>query len=168
MQKSSLSRCHPFLWLPVLMHGWDDSTAAVIGHSFPFTVLSHILWGYWSWGWRVSLAVKTVIAHVQDKAKPAKPANPAPEDPIPSSALCSTPTIYMSTHVCTHKSQVFLTFPYFAKSNGFCWTSCGLISSSFFFLVNVLNHQKSDLKHFYTMKEKRESFDSENIFIYFF
>lgn len=113
---------------------------------------------------RLLVQLKLYIARVQDQAKPV---SPAPEDPIPSSALCSIPT-YMSTHVCSHKSQVFLTFPYSAKSNGFRCTSCGWTSSSFSFLVNVLNHQKSDLKHFYTMKEKRESFDSENIFIYFF
>lgn len=48
--------------------------------------------------------LKLYIAHVQDQAKPV---SPAPEVPITSSALCSTPT-YMSTHVCAHiKAKYF-------------------------------------------------------------
>lgn len=135
----SLSHCHPFLRLPVLLHGWNssrDRTQLPLHGPAPHLV-----------GLLVQLKLyNTLFRSLQ---------HPHPH-------------IHEHTCVCSHKSQVFLTFPYFAESNGFRCTSCGWISSSFSFLVNVLSHQKSDLKHFYTMKEKRESFDSENIFIYFF
>lgn len=142
MCKSHLSQCHPFLQLPISLPGWDDSTAPMTGHSFLFTVLSHILWGYWSWGWRVSLAVKTVYYSCSG---PSQSSSIGPNTLFRS--LQPRP-IHEHTRVCTHKSQLFLNFPYFAKSIGFRCTSCGLMSSSFPFLLNVLNHQKGGLKHF--------------------
>lgn len=94
VQKPSLSHYHPFLQLPVLLHGWDssrDRTQLPLHGPAPHLV-------------GLLMQLKLYIAHVQDQAKPV---SPAPEDLIPSSALCSTPT-YMSTHVCVHiKAKYF-------------------------------------------------------------